>query len=252
MRSNRFFSLFACLVLVAFLGVGPPGCATEDEVQRERAIAVEKKADLDAAKDRADAEADALDPRLDSLHDERERVEGELAAIPIGTPARSAAEAALASVVDRIGKIEATLVEARRLAGEADRASADLGRRIAEADAVLAAGVEADNPGTVIGSIAGSLIPGAAVLAPFLGGLIYRGARLAKAKAILTREVGAKTTAIEKIVGSIDVLAKIAPEVKAAITRNAETIDAIQTPAVKAEVDAAQIRFNAPATAPVA
>lgn len=240
------------VALFSVLVIGPPGCTSEDEVRQAREEVVHKRQDLDAAKRDADAVAADLAPRLDSLAKDREDLSKRVAEVPAGTPERASAEAALASVIDRIGPIETALAGARKVATDAERASLELGKRIEAADELLAANADPSNPGSVIGSLVGSLVPGAAALAPILGAFGYRLARLSKAKAVLTRAIGEKSTAIEKIVGSIDVLAKIAPEVKAAIEKHASTLDAIQTPTVKAEVDAAQARFRAPVTAPVA
>lgn len=131
----------------------------------------------------------------------------------------------------------AALEEAKR-AAEAEAAA--LEARIAAADQTAAGGDSPENPGTTLGSLLGTVVPGIGVSLPILGGLAYKYLAKAKAAQQLAAANTTTNTALTNIVRSIDLLAEIAPEVAAAFTKHHKVIDATQGSIGKAYVDQAQ------------
>lgn len=228
---------FACAV-----PLGLWACAGPGEVATNKAAAETRKAELDAAVSATAPRIVTLEARKATLAAERDALEAELDTIPASDPTRTAKTERLAYVKSRLAEITPPLEEVKKARDDAKSASDTLRQRIDEASAALNANPAEPNSGTALGQVLGAFIPGAAVLAPFLGGLAYRTARLARANSALTGDLNRKSSALDRIVASFDVLAGIAPEVGTAIRANAATIDKVQGPIAKAEVDAAQAK----------
>jgi small-conductance mechanosensitive channel len=238
----------ACLLsfsLVAF----SPGCESTDSVRAEREKVVQQKSEIDAAVERANANVAEMKKTIDDLRVERERLSSTLANLQAGSDERSSVETSIAAASKSMVEISKRIEEALGKIDQATAVSKELGNRVASADKILEASAPGTpNPGSDVGSVLGMLIPGAATMAPIIGGLVWRGVSLTRAKLALQGEVSKKTTAIDRIVASIDALAEIAPEVRSAISKHSTILDTIQTPIGKIEVDAAQTRNSTPIT----
>jgi hypothetical protein len=243
-NSRTFAVVIASLFIACLVPVGLWACASPQEVRANKAIAETRKADLDSAVAAATPKIASLAARKASLTAERDNLEAELDTIAAADPTRSDKASRLAYVKARLLEIESPLEEATKARDAAKADSSTLGSRITEADDALNASASEPNSGTAIGQVLGTIIPGAAVLAPFLGGLAYRTARLMRANSALTGDLNQKANSLDRIVASIDVLAGIAPEVATAIKANKATLDAVQGPAAKLAVDAAQAKVT--------
>ena len=241
--------ILACLFLLAVSISFVPGCESTESVQAERQRVVEKKTEVDDAIVRGNENLDELKATIDALRADRERLVQTVATLQAGSAERASAETAIAAATASMVEVSKRIEDSTKKIDEAKSISNDLASRIASADKIIASTEPgAPNPGSELGGILGVLIPGAAALSPVVGGLIWRGINLARANSTLKGDVSKRTVAIERIVASIDALAKIAPEVRIAIQKNAEVIDAIQTPIGKMEVDRAQAKNVVPPT----
>jgi len=246
MRFSKFpFVLLLSAMVAAMFLATAPGCASSAEVQAERARAIAEKEDLEQKTKDAEASVATMKTSVDELRAEKDRLAGIAKQLEAGSPGRIEVETTVAQVVSRLTSLDSAIAEATAASAAAKETAKKIGDRIAQADTILADPGE-KNPGADIGSLIGLLIPGAAALAPVVGGLLWRGSRLTKAKTVLEGTVKTKSTALERIVASIEVLADVAPEVRTAIQKNAHVIDAIQTPLGKMEVDRAQARIDRP------
>jgi DNA repair exonuclease SbcCD ATPase subunit len=242
----RTTSLVAVLCLAPIIAFSP-GCESTESVRQQRERVVEQKTEIDAAVKRANANVASMQKTIDDLRSDRERLVATVAQLEAGSAERAAVETAIAAASSSMVEISKRIEDAFAKIDRATAISSELGKRIATADKIIETSAPGTpNPGSDVGSLIGMVIPGAATLAPIIGGLVWRGARLARAKMELEGEVTKKTVAIDRIVASIDALAEIAPEVRTAISKHSAVIDTIQTPIGKIEVDAAQSRNSTP------
>jgi len=239
--------ILAAAAVLCLFALSPPGCESSESVRAAREVAVAEKAALDESAAKATAAIERMNLTLSDLQAEKKRLSELAATLDPGSVERTATEKTIANLVERLGVLDKSLGEANAAVELAKTTSAELGRRVETADRILAGTAPGTpNAGTDLGTLLGMFIPGAATMAPVIGGLVYRGARLARAKKTLQGEVSKKTTALDRIVASIDALAEIAPEVKSALSKHASVIDTIQTPIGKIEVDGAQSRNATP------
>lgn len=122
-------------------------------------------------------------------------------------------------------------------AGSPERKEADakvdaVDRDIAAGDRAAAAAGE-DRTGEVVGGVLGSFLPGLGAAAPVVLGLAWKSVRLWTAK---NRYKGTA----EKVVATLDYLKEAVPAVADAVKTQKPTIDKIQGPDVKAEVNKLQ------------
>lgn len=243
-RRFRIVSILAACATLALFASVPPGCESDSSVAAEREAAVRERQRLDDGAAAALNAAETAAAKKAELERQRAELDALAKSLEVGSEARTSTEKAVASMTERIGAIANTIGEANAAASEARARSDELRSRIEKADAILA---DPGGQGEQLGGVLGELIPGAAVIAPILGGMAWRMFRLSRAKDVLAKSDSTKTTAIERIVASIDTLAKVAPEVREAIRRHKEAIDAVQGPVGKLAVDVAQTK--APPTA---
>lgn len=255
MRFSKFpFVLLLSAILATIFLATAPGCASSEEVQAQRAQAQREKDELDAKAQEADLSVQRMTETLESLRAEKDRLAALADRLEAGSAERTAVETTVSQVVSRLTSLDAAIAEASAASAAARETSNSIADRISRSDEILAGTAPGErNPGSDVGALIGTFVPGAAALAPIVGGLVWRGVRLAKAKSALEGTVTTKSVAIERIVASIEALAEIAPEVRAAIDKNAHVLDAIQTPVGKIEVDLAQAKNAKPVlTVPVA
>lgn len=89
-----------------FLASGPPGCASEKDVERSRAAAVAKKAEADTAKKQADDAADRLSALQSQLRAQQAAIEAFAESASPGSAERKAAETSIAEISKRISGID--------------------------------------------------------------------------------------------------------------------------------------------------
>ncbi len=242
----RTIVLASCLCLASLVAFSP-GCESTDSVRAEREKVVQQKTEIDAAVDRANANVSGMQKTIDELRAERERLVATVENLEAGSAERAAVEKSIAAASTSMVEISKRIEDAFGKIDQATAISNELGTRIATADKIIESSAPGTpNPGSDVGSLLGMFIPGAATMAPIIGGLVWRGVRLTRAKLALQGEVSKKTTALDRVVASIDALAEIAPEVRSAISKHSTVLDTIQTPIGKIEVDAAQTRNSTP------
>ena len=245
-RTMIVASLLCLVSLVAF----SPGCESSGTVAEKRAEVAKQKTEIDSAIDAAKKNVNGMQKTIDELRAERERLVAEVENLQAGSAERAAVEKSIAAASTSMVEISKRIEDAFGKIDQATAISKELGNRIATADKIIESTTPGTpNPGTDVGSLLGMFIPGAATMAPIVGGLIWRGVRLTRAKLALQGEVSKKTTALDRVVASIDALAEIAPEVRSAISKHSTVLDTIQTPIGKIEVDAAQTRNSTPLAA---
>ena len=245
----RMSVLASCLLLLSLVAFSP-GCESTETVKAEREKVVQQKSAIDVALERANANVAGMQKTIDDLRAERERLVASVENLEAGSAERAAVEKSIAAASTSMVEISKKIEDAFGKIDQATATSKELGTRIADADKILdSAKPGAPNPGSDVGSLLGMLIPGAATMAPVIGGLVWRGVRLTRAKLALQGDLSKKTTALDRVVASIDALAEIAPEVKTAISKHSTVLDTIQTPIGKIEVDAAQTRNSTPLAA---
>lgn len=246
--------LVAFVLSLAVLSV--PACETREATAdlRDAAIAerdkIDKsKTDLEAKTADVDRSAAALRERIATLEAERDALSENLEDATADAALAAAREDVLRRIAESRTSLAATdkfLSDARSSIAAANAKSAELASEIAAADKALAETEDGKtNPGTTIGTILATFWPGFASAAPLVLGAGWRSLRLSGVNKKLRTSLDVKTSAQDRIVASIEVLAKIAPEVAAAIDKHARVIDEIQGPAGKTAVDESQSRNSA-------
>lgn len=225
-------------VLTALLAIGlSPGCTSSAELQELRADAQATRDSRAATLDTAAAElaaarehTRALELRVDQLSRDLLAAQGNDGVLRDQLEAVRDQLAASQRATDQLAQLRDSL------AAEV----ADLDTRLAKADARIAAAADPNNPGEVLGTAVGALIPGLGTALPALLGAGYVVLKQQQAKQSLRLEVEEKSTAIDKIVTSVDTLAELEPAVAEAFTKHKHAVDAVQGPVAKRYVDRAQ------------
>lgn len=250
--------LVAFVLSLAVLSV--PACETREATAdlRDAAIAerdkIDKsKTDLEAKTGEIDKSAATLREKIAELESERDALAENLDDAKADAATSAAIAASREDVLRRLAESRTSLAatdkflsDARSSIAAANAKSAELASEIAAADKALAETEDGKtNPGTTIGTILATFWPGFASAAPLVLGAGWRSLRLSGVNKKLRTSLDVKTSAQDRIVASIEVLAKIAPEVAAAIDKHARVIDEIQGPAGKTAVDESQSRNSA-------
>ena len=244
-RTMIVASLLCLVSLVAF----SPGCESSGTVAEKRAEVAKQKTEIDSAIDAAKKNVDGMQKTIDELRAERERLVAEVENLQAGSAERAAVEKSIAAASTSMVEISKKIEDAFGKIDQATATSKELGTRIAKADKILTDAESPSNSGAQIGTAVGTFVPGFGASLPILLGLGWKMLANGRAAAALRGEVSTKTTALDRVVASIDALAEIAPEVKTAIAKHSSVLDTIQTPIGKIEVDRAQTRNSTPLAA---
>jgi hypothetical protein len=278
MRFSVFGLMSVMIVLVMAFGIA--ACADEAEYQRQRDHAIQERdvatktavgadaalkqaqaaiAELEATKSAMQSEdvdrAIAFDEKVARLQVQinaleagsSERTKAEILAVELlrlSSSQREKADSAAAAIDQQIAKAKAAAEAASAAVAEARDRAAAIEDRVARADKEARGNDDAS--AASIGGLVGTLVPGAATVAPFLIASIYKLLRTNRAVGILKAEKNNLTTAATRIVQSIEVLAQVSPAVRDAIDKHADVIDTIQQPIGKALVDQVQNAKSAP------
>lgn len=239
-RSSKiFFALLFLLATTFLLFAGPPGCVTSGDYEAEKQSAIDHKDEVAGKVASATAERDAIKAEYDKLQARYDNLVKIIDDPATTGPSREDARISLAEVEKKLAATAATLKDYGVAIDEGSAEVKSLERRLAAAEKIIAT-LDGPNAGSTLGSLAGTFIPGLGAAAPVIGGLLWRGVTLNRAKQSLALDAGKKSTALDKIVSSIDALAAVAPEVAAAIASHKPMLDKIQGPETKLVVDQVQ------------
>lgn len=244
-----FSRLFAASMMIVGLLLATvafsPGCVSDEEYSSAREREVEKKTALEDQAKKSEEAIARLNATISALEAKKAELETKVEALAEGSKEREQAEAILADFGKKIRELDDPIREATAAATEARATAKAIGENVAKADGIKADASKEANPGTAVGGLVGALIPGAATIAPLLLGSLWKNLRDSQAKRALATDNARKTTAIDRIVASIEAVSKISGTFKSELERNAPLLDVVQTPIGKAEVDRAQAGMTA-------